>query len=196
MQVATVARLAAAGEDVLVVVADRDRRRRMLRGPLSPQRFGGGTVALAEYGELDGIEGFAEAVALDPPSDAESTLALETLGARCRVHLVWGAAEIEFAREVAELRAPLRPALIAVWRAHRTGSAPNLPPETVAACLAVLAELGLDPAAAPEAKVDLEALADLPRGARTLCPGRAPSGRPCRRLNQSTLHNGAGRADQ
>jgi hypothetical protein len=46
--------------------------------------------------------------------------------------------------------------LIAVWRAHRTGSAPNLPPETVAACLAVLAELGLDPAAAPEAKVDLE----------------------------------------
>ena len=36
VQVATVARLAAAGEDVLVVVADRDRRRRMLRGPLSP----------------------------------------------------------------------------------------------------------------------------------------------------------------
>ena len=67
VQVATIARLAAAGEDVLVVVADRDRRRRMLRGPLSPQRFGGGTVALAEYGELDGIEGFAEAVALDPP---------------------------------------------------------------------------------------------------------------------------------
>jgi single-stranded-DNA-specific exonuclease len=156
VQVATVARLAASGEDVLVVVADRDRRRRMLRGPLSPQRFGGGTVALAEYDELDGIEGFAEAVALDPPSDAQSTLALETLAARSRVHLVWGSAEIEFAREVAELRAPLRPALVAVWRAHRTGSVPNLPPETIAACLAVLAELGLDPAASPGAKVDLE----------------------------------------
>jgi hypothetical protein len=156
VQVATVARLAASGADVLVVVADRDRRRRMLRGPLSPQRFGGGTVTLAEYGELEGITGFAEAVALDPPADADATLALENLAARCRVHLVWGAAEIEFAREVAELRAPLRPALVAVWKAHRTGSVPNLPPETVAACLAVLAELGLDPAAAPGAKVDLE----------------------------------------
>jgi hypothetical protein len=72
------------------------------------------------------------------------------------VYLVWGAAEIEFARSVAEQRAPLRPALVEVWRAGRAGGRPDLPAETLAGCLDVLRELGLDPAADAPGKVDLE----------------------------------------
>jgi len=157
VQVATIARLAAGGEDVLVVVADRHRRRRMLRGVLAPERFGGGTLVLAEHGELDhAAKGFAEVVVLDPPSGPEQRAALEHLAAHARVHLVWGAAEIEFARSVVESRAPLRPALAAVWRARKAGVEPELPPETVERCLAVLAELGLDPDEPAVGKVDLE----------------------------------------
>jgi hypothetical protein len=157
VQVATIARLAAGGEDVLVVVADRHRRRRMLRGVLAPERFGGGAIALAEHGELErAAEGFAEVVVLDPPSGLEQRSALERLAQSARVHLVWGAAEIEFARSVVESRAPLRPALAAVWRARRDGSDSGLPSETVERCLAVLEELGLDPDEPAAGKVDLE----------------------------------------
>jgi single-stranded-DNA-specific exonuclease len=157
VQVATVARLIATGDDVLVVVADRERRRRMLRGVLAPERFCGGSVTLVEYAGLrDAAAGYAAVVALDPPADRDGERLLGELSDTMRVHLVWGAAEIEFARSVAEAREPLRPALAAVWRAGKKGDAPALPLETLESCLAVLAELGLDPARPAGSKVDLE----------------------------------------
>src|SRR5262249_61062168 len=72
------------------------------------------------------------------------------------VHVVWGAADVGFAGWVVESRAPLRPALAAVWRARKAGVEPELPPETIERCLAVLAELGLDPDEPAAGKVDLE----------------------------------------
>ena len=63
------------------------------------------------------------------------------------IHLVWGAAEVEFARQVLEAREPLRPALVVVWQALRAGDEQiPLAPDTVARCRTVLAEVGLDPA--------------------------------------------------
>jgi single-stranded-DNA-specific exonuclease len=157
VQVATVARLVAGGDDVLLVVADCERRRRMLRGALAPGRFCGGSVRLVEYGELrEAASGYGAVVALDPPADSAGERLLGELSDTMRVHLVWGAAEIEFARSVAEAREPLRPALAVVWRAGMKGAAPALPVETLQGCLAVLAELGLDPAQPASAKVDLE----------------------------------------
>ncbi|HVG87770.1 MAG TPA: hypothetical protein VM823_02285, partial [Gaiellales bacterium] len=126
VQVATVARLIATGDDVLLVVADRERRRRMLRGVLAPERFCGGSVTLVEYAGLrDAAAGYAAVVALDPPADRDGERLLGELSDTMRVHLVWGAAELEFARSVAEAREPLRPALAAVWRAGRVEGRPR-----------------------------------------------------------------------
>ena len=100
---------------------------------------------------------FHHVVALDPPADAAGGELLAELGSRLHVHLVWGPAEVEFAREVVELRAPLRDALAAVWRADRDGAAPALPAETVERCRTVLREVGLVPGAGAAARVDLEA---------------------------------------
>ena len=156
-QVATVARLLGAGEDVLVVVAERARRQSMLAGALHPGRFGSGGVALAEWDELPGAaSGFAAVVLLDPPAGEEQLSLIPDLAAGAAVHVVWGAAEVTFARSVASDREPLRPALAAVWRAARDGVTPLLPAGTIAGCLRVLEELGLDPAAPPTGKVDLE----------------------------------------
>jgi single-stranded-DNA-specific exonuclease len=156
VQIATVARLIAAGEDVLIVVADRARRQTMLTSVLHPDRFGGGGIALCEWDELpDAAAGFGELVVLDPPTEATQVSMVDALARDARVHLVWGAAEIAFARSVVESHEPLRPALTAVWRAARDGVTPLLPPETIALCLRVLDELGLDPRVAPTAKVDL-----------------------------------------
>ncbi|MDX6495089.1 MAG: single-stranded-DNA-specific exonuclease, partial [Gaiellales bacterium] len=157
VQIATVARLVAAGEDVLIVVADRERRRTMLSSVLHSDRFGGGGIALCEWSDLPAAAaGFGELVILDPPTDASQVAAVDSLAAEARVHLVWGAAEIAFARSVVESHEPLRPALAAVWRAARDGVTPLLPPETIALCLRVLDELGLDPTVAPAGKVDLQ----------------------------------------
>jgi single-stranded-DNA-specific exonuclease len=157
VQMATIGRLLAGGDDVLVLVADRERRQRMLRGVLAPARFCGGRVALAEYAEVEhAAAGYASIVALDPPADPDGERVLAVLAERARVHLVWGPAEIEFAREVAESREPLRPALAAVWRARRSGAEPHLPAVTLDGCLAVMAELGLDPVAPAAGKVQLE----------------------------------------
>ena len=154
---ATIARLLAAGEDVLVVVAERARRMAMLSSILHPARFGDAGVALAEWGELPrAAAGFRELVVLDPPADAGRLALLSELAAEVRTHVVWGAAEIEFARSVAEGQEPLRPALAAVWRAARDGVTPLLPPETVEKCAQVLEELGLDPSTPPAGKVDLD----------------------------------------
>jgi single-stranded-DNA-specific exonuclease len=189
-QIATVARLLAGGERVLLVVADVARRRAMLRGALHPGRFGARAaylfsrrcapealrrrleevgeepaLALADYDALAALPGllrrFPQVVALDPPPDGGRASLLEAPPDGVDVHLVWGRAEVEFARSVAKEQAPLRPALATVWRARRDGAPAALealPPETVARCVAVLAEVGLDdPAAAPAERVDLAA---------------------------------------
>jgi single-stranded-DNA-specific exonuclease len=157
-QIATIARLLAAGEDVLVVVAERVRRMAMLSSVLHPVRFGDAGVGLAEWAELPrAAEGFAEVVVLDPPPDAERLALLSELESTARVHVVWGPAEVDFARAVAEAQEPLRPALAAVWRAARDGVTPLLAPDTVERCAQVLSELGLDPSTPPVGKVDLEA---------------------------------------
>jgi single-stranded-DNA-specific exonuclease len=161
VQIATVARLVAAGEPVLILVADARRRAPMLRGVLRPERLGSGWVELGEYATADAdrvASRFHHVVALDPPADAGGGELLAELGSRLHVHLVWGPAEVEFAREVVELRAPLRDVLAVVWRADRDGTAlTTLPAETVERCRAVLREVGLVPGAAAAARVDLEA---------------------------------------
>jgi single-stranded-DNA-specific exonuclease len=160
VQISTIARLLASGRDVLVVVADRRRRQAALSGVLQPQRLGERGIALRDWAELpQSADGFSELVVLDPPVDAASAAIIDRLAADARVHMVWGAAEIAFALSVAESNEPLRPALAAVWRAARDGVTPLLAPETIALCLRVLDELGLDPAAPPDAKVDLQASA-------------------------------------
>ena len=159
VQIATVARLVAAGEPALVLVADARRRARMLRNVLRAERLGSGWVELAEYGTADAdriAARFHHVVALDPPSDAAAGELLAELGSRLHVHLVWGPAEVEFAREVVSLRAPMRDVLAAVWRADRDGTALTLPSETVERCRAVLREVGLVPGAVAAAHVDLD----------------------------------------
>jgi single-stranded-DNA-specific exonuclease len=169
VQVATIARLLASGEDALVVVADRARRQAMTASELHPGRFGGGAIALAEWDEIPAAAvGFGEVIVLDPPADERSAAALVLLADQARVHLVWGAAEVTFARSVVESREPLRPALAAVWRARREGVTPLLPPETVALCNRVLQELGIDPAAPPAGRMDLE-LSSTYRAAQERC---------------------------
>ena len=161
VQISTIAGLAASGEPVLVLVADVERRATMLAGPLHPGRLGGGTIALASYREAAALEQAAErfgrVVALDPPADPEQGAVLAELGSLTTVHLVWGAAEIEFAQRVAEAGEPLRPALVMVWRGERAGSSIPLADDTLERCRAVLAEVGL--AAGPPAagKIDLNA---------------------------------------
>jgi single-stranded-DNA-specific exonuclease len=163
VQVATIARLIAAGERVIVLVADARRRRGMLGGPLEPSRLGTGAVVLAEYDQAaqiaDPERRFGAAVALDPPSDRAGGELLAELGSRMPVHLVWGEPEIQFARQVLEAREPLRPALVVVWQALRAGeNRIPLAPDTVARCRTVLAEVGLDPAGQSGAeRIDLNA---------------------------------------
>ncbi|MDX6548207.1 MAG: single-stranded-DNA-specific exonuclease [Gaiellales bacterium] len=157
VQISTIARLLASGEDVLVVVADRQRRQAALSGVLQPHRLGESGIALRDWAQLpQAADGFAELVVLDPPVDAAQAAIIDRLAADARVHMVWGAAEVAFALSVAESNEPLRPALAAVWRAARDGVTPLLAPETIALCLRVLDELGLDPAAPPDGKVDLQ----------------------------------------
>jgi hypothetical protein len=162
VQITSIAALAAAGEPVLVLVADVTRRAAMLTGPLHPSRFGAGTVALADYAQAAAIGDlaarYARVVALDPPATAEEGALLAELGSTTTLHLVWGAAEIAFAASVAEGREPLRPALKMVWIAERDGAEEiPLPAETVERCRAVLGEVGLDAGGSVAVKIDLEA---------------------------------------
>jgi hypothetical protein len=161
VQITTIARMAAADEPVLVLVADVTRRAAMLTGPLDPARFGTGTIALADYAQAADIgdlaQRYARVVALDPPATSDEGALLAELGSTTTVHLVWGAAEIAFARSVAEGREPLREALRVVWMAEQAGAADiPLAPETVARCRAVLGEVGLETGTPASAKVDLE----------------------------------------
>ena len=161
VQITSIARMAAAAEPVLVLVADVTRRAAMLTGPLDPARFGSGAITLADYAQAAAIgdlaQRYARVVALDPPATSEEGALLAELGSTTTVHLVWGAAEIAFARSVAERREPLREALRVVWKAEKAGAADiPLDPETVARCRAVLGEVGLETGAPGSAKVDLE----------------------------------------
>jgi hypothetical protein len=134
----------------------------MLRSVLRADRLGTGWIELSEYesGDADRIASrFHHVVALDPPAGAAAGELLAELGSRLHVHLVWGPAEVEFAREVVSLRAPVREVLAAVWRADRDGTTVTLPSETVERCRVVLREVGLVPGAVADAKVDLEASA-------------------------------------
>ncbi len=154
--------MAAAGEPVLVLVADVARRKAMLTGPLDPCRFGEGAITLADYAQAAAIpdlaQRYARVVALDPPASTDAGALLAELGSTTTVHLVWGAGEIAFARSVAERREPLRDALKLVWMAQQAGEADiPLSPETVEQCRAVLAEVGLETGAGVAVKVDLEA---------------------------------------
>ncbi len=82
---------------------------------------------------------------------------LAELGSTTTLHLVWGAAEIAFARSVAESREPLRETLKQVWIAERNGATElTLAPETVERCRAVLGEVGLVSGTSVATKVDLE----------------------------------------
>ena len=162
VQITTIARMAAAGEPVLVLVADVARRKAMLTGPLDPCRFGEGAITLADYAQAAAIpdlaQRYARVVALDPPASTDAGALLAELGSTTTVHLVWGAGEIAFARSVAERREPLRDALKLVWMAQQAGEADiPLSPETVEQCRAVLAEVGLETGAGVAVKVDLEA---------------------------------------
>jgi hypothetical protein len=130
----------------------------MLASVLHPGRFDGGGIALADWTQLPhAAEGYRELVLLDPPLAEQQLELLAPLAAGARVHVVWGTAEITFARSVAEQQEPLRPALAAFWKAARDGVTPLLDPATIARCVRVLDELGLDPSAPPAGKVDLEA---------------------------------------
>jgi single-stranded-DNA-specific exonuclease len=161
VQISTIARLAAGGEPVLVLVADVRRRAAMLSGPLHPGRLGGGVVALASYrqaAELDrAAERFGRVVALDPPADPKQGAVLAELGSLTTVHLVWGAAEIEFAQRVAEEAEPLRPTLVMLWRGDRAGQTVPLAADTLERCRTVLAEVGLNTEPPAAGKIDLNA---------------------------------------
>jgi hypothetical protein len=112
---------------------------------------------LAEWGDLPAAAaGYGAVVLLDPPAGHDQLALIPELAAGARVHAVWGAAEVEFARSVVESRHPLRPALAAVWRAAREGVTPLLPAATVSRCLRVLEEVGLDPSAPPSGRVELD----------------------------------------
>jgi hypothetical protein len=111
------------GEDVLVAVADVERRRsgleRLVAG-LAPDG-----MPVASWAGLqanpDIASGFDHLVALDPPPRG---VADPLLGQGPRASLAWGPAEVEFALLVWRAELDLRPALAEAYRALR-----DLPPE-------------------------------------------------------------------
>jgi single-stranded-DNA-specific exonuclease len=104
----------AAGQPVLAICADVARRLDGLRA-----RAGGFT--LAGYAELErspaATAGFAQLVALDPPSGPGAERVL-TAGAGMTV-LAWGAPELRFAEQMHELEYGLRTSLVALYRSLR-----------------------------------------------------------------------------
>ena len=104
----------AGGGPVLAICADVPRRLAGLG-----DRAGGFT--LADYAELQRepgrIAGFAQLVALDPPSGPE---ARRLLGVGAGVtHLAWGDPELRFAEQIHELEYGLRTSLVALYRSLR-----------------------------------------------------------------------------
>jgi single-stranded-DNA-specific exonuclease len=144
---------AAVGGDVLAVCADAPRRSVGLGS-----RTGG--FALISYHGL-GLdpslaEGFAQLVALDPPSIPSAAALLDA--GRGFTYLAWGEPELRFAQQMHELEYGLRASLAALYRSLRLrgrvtgeelerllrGDGPHGRPARLAARLIqVLAELGL-----------------------------------------------------
>jgi single-stranded-DNA-specific exonuclease len=105
---------ACAGGEVLAVCADVPRRLAGLAALV-------GGFTLADYAELAAhpaqAAGFAQLVALDPPS---SRAQAQRLRAGPGVtHWAWGPAELRFAEQIHELEYGLRPSLVALYRALR-----------------------------------------------------------------------------
>jgi hypothetical protein len=104
----------AAGGGVLAVCADAHRRLVGLRA-----RAGG--FALISYHALGRdpsvAEGFAQLVALDPPSSPSAGALLDA--GRGFTHLAWGEAELRFAQQMHELEYGLRASLVALYRSLR-----------------------------------------------------------------------------
>jgi single-stranded-DNA-specific exonuclease len=113
---ATIARLVASGEDVLVVCCDARRRLDHLRA-----RLGG--FALCSYAALERDPRLAASathlVGLDPPAWASAEAALMVGGPGQWTHLAWGDAELGFAIDIHHLEYGLRPSLTALYRALR-----------------------------------------------------------------------------
>ncbi len=158
VQITTIARLAAGGEDG--AGAGRRRRagaRRCWRAPLAPVpvRQRRHHPRRLRPGSRDRRSGrrFARVVALDPPAEpAQGRAAGRARLDHGAVHLVWGAAEIAFARSVAESREPLREALKEVWRAARDGARADAAARDGRALPRGAREVGLDPRATPPAR--------------------------------------------
>jgi single-stranded-DNA-specific exonuclease len=145
--VAAVAALASSGESVLVICADALRRRALVEQAAVPQRFGGGSVAIAAGALADqpalaaagavrrggGVAladwsrlardpafaaGFEHVVLIDPPPLPSLEQAVDRSGPGF-LHLAWGPAEVELSLRWWDAEWPSRPVLGAVYRALR-----------------------------------------------------------------------------
>jgi hypothetical protein len=74
-------------------------------------------------------------VALDPPALPRPEALAASLPGPGFAHLVWGAAETDFALAAARAEFDLRPALVAVYRALREAAGPEPAPEALARAL-------------------------------------------------------------
>ncbi len=143
----------AAGGEVLVVCADAPRR---LAG-LSSRTGGFALISYHGLGRDPSIAaGFAQLVALDPPSVPAAAALLDA--GRGFTRLAWGEAELRFAQQMHELEYGLRASLAAFYRSLRLrgraigeelehllrGDGPHgRPPRMAARLIKVLAELEL-----------------------------------------------------
>ena len=197
LAMATIARLLAASESVLVVVADVARRRALFTGPLAParygaegpvrfsarcdggvlaaraQRLGAGTLAVADHWALARVaalrNGARHVVVLDPPAHADEAAVLAALPAAVDLHLVWGPREAALAQSVVEAAA-LRPVMVALWRALAAAG------ECDVATLIAAAELRDPPPSADTLSHALDALVEA--GVATRAEGIVVAGSP------------------
>jgi single-stranded-DNA-specific exonuclease len=142
----TIVSLVASGEPVLVACADATLRARHLQG-----RLGG--FALVSHDALCADPAlaapYAHLVVLDPPDGAAAEAGVLAAGAGRTIHLAWGEAELRLAVHVLERRYGLRPALVELYRALRSGDADldgvlaPYGPALAGRLLRVLVELGL-----------------------------------------------------
>jgi single-stranded-DNA-specific exonuclease len=141
----TIGALVASGARVLVISGDAILRLDQCRGRLAG-------FALCSWDALSEDPAIAEdhdhLVALDPPLDAEQESLLASLCEAFTVHLAWGDAELRCSSDALDRDLPLRPALIAAYRALRDGGGASeafgrIPARSAGRMLAVLLELGV-----------------------------------------------------
>lgn len=143
----TIVALCAADAGVLVVVGDTARRRMLLQDVLEPHRLGIEAAVLADgrcagdaraarlalgadrpsllmvsYDALTAVQqpGDLHVVVVDPPPSPGAVTAVRRVAAERWLHLVYGAAEVEFAVGLAQERWDLRTPAAAVWRLLQT----------------------------------------------------------------------------